>query len=191
MIEDWGLSVVVAALAPALAYAAKRAIEVILRNKVKELIVSKEGKAPEILVVEANSSNRQVRSIVRSALAYEEKIDHLLSRIAQMEHLHYTSDARSVDFIIDLPNSAEKIAVEVKLNLNRLGKDDIERYMSAVENIKHLLLISSRDAPPSTREALDPYLKSGKLTLLTVPLDSESVDEVSNAIARAKAASGV
>lgn len=190
MMEEWGLSVVVAALAPALAYAAKRAIEVILRNREKELVVSKEGKTPEILVVEANSSSRQIRSIVRSALAYEEKIDHLLSKIAEMQHLHYRSDARSVDFIIDLPNSKEKIAVEAKLNLNRLGKADVERYMSAAENIKHLLLITSTEASPSTREALDPFLRSGKLTLLTIPPESESVDEFSKAIARAKAASG-
>lgn len=172
MMEEWYSGLAAAALIPALAGLAKVLISKALESKTKEVISTDEEGRTEIVVVRATAGPAEIRERIDEAYSFESEIAGALKSLEGMNLALKMHPARQVDFIIEMPKG--KLALEVKLALDRVDVKAMERYFTAEKNLSHLLLVSRSQPSQRLMESIKAYVNEGQVSLLTIPKGSDA-----------------
>lgn len=187
--EQWISGLAAAVLIPATAVALKSLIERLLSDRTKEVVTTDEEGRMESLSVPITASTQEIRRRVEEAYSFESEIEDALRRLQRSIRIVSAHAARDVDFVVEMPTG--KVAVEVKLALDRLNPDMVRTYLRATDNVKHLLLVSR--TPPSSKvlKAIEDFRGNSLVSFLTVPKGADATPLLEQAVKRADAGASV
>lgn len=180
--EDWFASLLGASFIPAVAFVLRRIIAKQLNARTKDVVTTDDRGRSETLVVSATAGPTEIRKHINEAYSFEAEIGKALEEIGRKQQSLRTHSSRKVDFIVDLPNG--KLAVEVKLALDRIDERAMERYLSAESNLRHLLLVSRTPPPPKVLETIKRFVNESRVSLVTIPSGSDPTPLIEKAIGK-------
>lgn len=171
--EEWFTGLAAASLIPALAALGKVLISKALETKTKEVVTTDEEGRTETVVVRATAGPAEIRERIDEAFSFEAEIAGALKKLQEKNLTLKMHSARQVDFIVEMPKG--KLALEVKLALDRVDVKAMERYLAAETNLSHLLLVSRTQPSQRLIEAIKTYANESQVvSLLTIPKGSDA-----------------
>ncbi|HYX26952.1 MAG TPA: hypothetical protein VE863_00190 [Pyrinomonadaceae bacterium] len=179
---DITLKALFVVIIPILAFAAKRLVDYVFRNKTKELTAQlPEGKI-ENISVRVNASHGEVADTVRNELEFENHVFEVLQSMRDRIHGLETHTGRNVDFIASVGD--HKLAIEVKNALDRVTSEEIQRYLSDESGLEKLLLISKQPPSKKVLARTQDLIKSGQVTFFNAPNAEELFPDLVKALDR-------
>ena len=172
MMEEWLTGLVAASLIPALAALGKALISKALESKTKEVITTDEEGKTETITVRATAGPSEIRERIDEAYSFEAEIARALNKLQENNLTLKMHPARQVDFIVEMPKG--KLALEVKLALDRVDAKAMERYFAAETNLSHLLLVCRTKPSQRILETIKAYVNERQVSLLTIPNGSDA-----------------
>lgn len=174
------IPLVVGILIPIIALLAEIVVKYSLRNKSKEVIAKNHEGKLEYISVRAIAKDYEISEEVKKVFEYEQYIFGLLKEIEGKTKSMHAHPGKSIDFIVTYPG--HKMAIEVKNSLDRLSRDQVQRYLTADEGLDKLLLVSRKPASQKTVGIVRDLLESGKVSFLPVANAQSGARELERAV---------
>lgn len=188
MMEEWLAGLAAASLIPALAALGKVLISKALKSKTKQVVTTDEAGKTEVITVRATAGPSEIRDRIDEAYSFEAEIASALEKLQENNLMLKMHPARQVDFIVEMPKG--RLALEVKLALDRVDTKAIERYLAAEKNLSHLLLVSRTQPSERMLEAIKTYAKERQVSLLTIPKGFDAGPLIESKVKQIAAESG-
>lgn len=167
---------------PVIAILIKKVFEQSLKNKTKDIVaINSQGKK-EHISINANASEFEVVDAVKNAMEFERDIFVALREIEKRTASLETRPGKNIDFILTYPG--HKIAIEVKSSLDRLSREQVEKYLAADQGLEKVIFVSQRPASPKVFSLVNDFLNAGKISILSVTDARSGSAELERAIKR-------
>lgn len=176
------LSLVAGVAIPVIAILIKKAIELSLEKKTRDIVATNPQGKEEHISINANATELEVFEAVKNAMEFERDIFVALREIEQRTASLETRTGKNIDFILTYPG--HKIAIEVKNSLDRLNRQQVETYLNADHGLEKVLFISQRPASPKVFKLFNDLLTSGKVSILSIADAHSGMAELESAIRR-------
>lgn len=174
------LSLVAGIAIPVIAILVKKILEQSLKNKTKDIVaINPQGKE-EYISINANASEFEIVDAVKNAIEFERDIFVALREIEKRTDSLVTRPGKNIDFILTYPG--HKMAIEVKSSLDRLSREQVEKYLAADQGLEKVLFVSRRPASPKVFSRVDDLLKAGKVSILSIADARSGSEELERAI---------
>lgn len=188
MMEEWFTGIVAAVLIPAVATVAKALISKALESKTKEVVATDEKGKSETVVVRATAGSAEIRDRLRKAYDFEAEVEEALKRLQDKSSLFRMHSSRQVDFIVELPRG--KLALEVKLGLDRIDEKALKAYLTAETDLSHLLLVSRTQPSERLLKRIHNFVNGRQVSMLTIPEGSDPAPLIEQVVRRIASEAG-
>jgi len=153
--DDMISVVITGALIPLVALTFKSIINLLFKNKRKELIFkSRDGKIKKFMV-SASASESDVAAILKSELHYEKLVKNSIdSYIKRHKELKIEfKEGKSIDFLIESRDL--KIGIEAKDSIENFNTQWLKNYFEDNSSIDEVIFIINNDIPEKLRDEVE------------------------------------
>jgi hypothetical protein len=176
------LSLVAGLAIPVIAILIKKVLERTLEKRTRDIVaINPQGKE-EHISINANSTELEVVNAVKNAMEFERDVFVALREIENRTASLETRTGKNIDFILTYPG--HKIAIEVKDSLDRLSRQQVEKYLIADQGLEKVLFVSRKPASPKVFSLVNDLLVAGKVSILSIADAHSGIAELESAIKR-------
>lgn len=180
--DEWLTGVVAAAAIPALAAVVKLLVTKALESKTKEVVTTDAEGKTETVIVSATAGPEEIRNRIREVYSFEAEVGAALQKLQEQGAALKLYPSKQVDFIVEMPKG--KLALEVKLGLDRIDKADLQKYLNAESGLNHLLLVSRTQPSERLLESLKNLVNERQVSMLTIPEGADPMPLIERSVKR-------